>query len=471
MSITNIENVSLGKILQIAFSDGVRLQISEDFKDWEMVNRFKMPISPSREFRFMFQNSLNPASVSSRNPGRGASGAFPQGFTPSVEEYSAQMKMMEATIEIGYDIWDRAKKAPEKYIQPLEMIINSTMSSTKRHLAAQLYGDGSGVIGQVSGAQTFVSGSGGAGENVILRFPISSVNAARGGVNLFEYNDILKLVVPAGTVSAITLTNATDLTPQYFKVIAKDRDNGTVDLQALTDALANVVSSGGAATVATSAASGEFFYKFQQELIPNLSGSVGDYGLLTDALTGLESLAAHDGRVVHGITMSGALAASHLSAGGNPLDVKHIHKALDKVKLAVGSGYKYPQMVMSPEALYTLIESRETDRRFQAIDDNKRGVKSFAYVHGNDTVECVSSEFCGLKRIYMIPEGKASGQKVLAYGGSDFEPIRAQNGDEFRLKVSSNGYQPAMQSVMHGYGVLICNHPAAIAKISDFTVS
>lgn len=459
MAINNIESVSLGKILQIAFSDGVRLQISEDFKDWEMVNRFKMPISPSREFRFMFQNSLNPSSVSSRNPGRGAAGSFPLGFQPSVEEYSAQMKMMEATIEIGYDLWDRAKKSPEKYIQPLEMIISSTMTSTKRHLGAQLYGDGTGVLGTVASAAVTSPAS-----NKLV-FTLSSANAARGGVNLFEYNDILVLKNAAGTSSALDSSLGTE--PVYWQVVEKDRDNNTVTLKGLDSAFADVAT---VSAISVQPTAGDVFYKFQQQIIPNL-GSIADYGLATDALAGLESLAAHDGRVIHGISMAGATASSFLDANGNPLDVKHIHKALDKVKLAVGAHYKFPQMVMSPEAIYTLIESRETDRRFQTVEDNKRGVKSFAYIHGNDTVECVSSEFCGLKRIYMIPEGKASGAKVLAYGGSDFEPIRAQNGDEFRLKVDANGYKPAMQSVMHGYGVLICNHPAAIARVENFTVS
>jgi hypothetical protein len=298
-----------------------------------------------------------------------------------------------------------------------------------------------------------------------LVFTLNTGNSARGGANLFEYNDILVLKAAAGSASALDSSLATE--PVYWKVIEKDRDAGTVKLQGLDSSFAAVAS---ITSISVQPTAGDVFYKFQQQITPNL-GSIADYGTTTDALTGLESLASNDGRIVHGITMSGSLAASGYDAGANPLDVKHIHKALDKVKLAVGSSYKFPQMVMSPEAIYTLIESRETDRRFQQVEDNKRGVKSFAYIHGNDTVECVSSEYCGLKRIYMIPEGKASGQKVLAYGGSDFEPIRAQNGDEFRLKVDANGYKPAMQSVMHGYGVLICNHPAAIAKVSNFTVS
>lgn len=463
MAINNIDvsSISLGKLLQIVYSDGIRLQISEDFKDWEMISRFKAPLSPARQINFMFQGSLNPASVQSRDPGRGAAGSFPQGFQPQVNEYTAYMKMINATIELEYDLWDRARKSPENYAEPLQIVVNSTMTSTKRHLAAQLYGDGTGVLGTVASATVTSPAS-----NQLV-FTLSSANAARGGANLFEYNDIVKLLAAAGTASALDTSLATE--PAYWKVIDKDRLNNTVTLQGLDSSFAAVAT---ITAISVQPTAGDVFYKFGQQIIPNLS-SIADYGTTSDALAGLESLASNDGRVIHGITMSGSNGASLYDCGANPLDVKYIHKSLDNAKIKVGSGsYKWPQMVMSPEAAYTLIESRETDRRFVSIDDNKRGVKQFAYVHEGDTVAVVSSEYCGLKRIYMIPEGKGSGQKVLSYAGSDFEAVKANgNGDEFRMKVGSSGYLPAMQSVMQGYGVLIANHPAAIVKLTNFTVS
>ena len=130
---------------------------------------------------------------------------------------------------------------------------------------------------------------------------------------------------------------------------------------------------------------------------------------------------------------------------------------------------------MAPESHNTLIESRETDRRFQTIDDNKRGVKFFAYVHGNDVLECNESEFCPQNKIYCLPETKG-GEKVLEFHGSDFETVKGQDMTDFHLKVASSsatdaGYRNSMVSYLNAKGVLICKHPASIGVIDGFTNS
>jgi len=61
MSFSNIDTLNLGNLLQIVFSDGVRNQISVDFRDFEMVKRAKVGNSVARELRFMFQTALVPA--------------------------------------------------------------------------------------------------------------------------------------------------------------------------------------------------------------------------------------------------------------------------------------------------------------------------------------------------------------------------------------------------------------------------
>ena len=188
-------------------------------------------------------------------------------------------------------------------------------------------------------------------------------------------------------------------------------------------------------------------------------------------MAGLESLAAADGRVIHGITMSGATAGSQIDAGGNPIDVKHIQKALDKVKVVVGQDrYKWKMMSMAPETQASLIESRETDRRFMTVDDNKRGIKFFAYVHGNDTVETYTSEYVPMKRIWLLPESKAS-EKVIEFWGTDFETVKAQGMSDFHLKPGSSGYVNTVTSFLQSVGVILVRHPAAIAAVTNFTNS
>ena len=446
----NIDTLNLGKILQIAFSDGVRNQISTDFRDFEYIKRAKVSGSLPRELRFMFQTSLGAAAIQYANAGAGAGRLFPNSQQVKIQENTAIMKELQATIELEYNLFDRARKSPEKYAEPLAIEIDSKMSAAKRRLAADLYGDGTGVVGTI--ASVAIS----SGKAVVT---LSSSNTAKGHVGFFEYYDLLVHKVAAGTAG--TAPTVASGTFAQWSVLDKDRTANTVTLEAQD-------SSGNALTVNSWApAAGEVFYRYGQPSFPNLS-TITDYSTGTDIIAGLESLTANDGRIVHNITMSGPTGGSRYDAGGNPLDVKHIQKLLDQVKLAVGQDrYRWKALTMAPESHASLIESRETDRRFQTVEDNKRGVKFFAYVHGNDVLECVTSEYVPQNRIYCMPETKA-GEKVLEFHGSDFETVKGQDMSDFHLKVGGSGYTNAMVSYLLSTGVFICRHPKAIGVINNF---
>ena len=459
MAFDNIDTLNLGNLLQIVFSDGVRNQISVDFRDFEMVKRAKVGNSVARELRFMFQTALGAGAIQYRNPGV-ADRAFPAAQQVTIGEKIAKFKELNATIELEYNIWDRARKSPEKYAEPLALEIDSKASAAKRRIAADLYGDGTGVIGQVVSANVTSPAS-----NQLV-FTLSSADTARGHVGFFEFGDILMLKSAAGGASALDVDAAGGVqAPAYWKVVEKDRDNNTVTLQGLTSGL---VSYGTISGITAQPTSGDVFYRYGQPTIPNLS-AIGDYGTVSEVMAGLESLVASDGRLVHQITMSGATSGSKIDAGGNPIDVKHIQKMMDKVKVLVGQDrYRWKMLCMAPETHASLIESRETDRRFQTVEDNKRGIKFFAYVHGNDTLECYTSEYVPKNRIYCLPETKA-GEKVLEFHGSDFETVKAQGMSDFHLKPSSSGYLNTVVSYLQAIGVLICKHPASIGVIRNFS--
>ena len=453
MAYSNIDsaNLNLGQILQIAFSDGIRNQISVDFRDFEHIKRAKVAGSLPRELRFMFQTSLGAAAIQYANPGEGAGRLFPSSQQVKIAENTAKMKELQATIELEYNLFDRARKSPEKYAEPLAIEIDSKMSAAKRRLAADLYGDGTGVVGTISS----VSISGG-------KAVVTLSASGRGHVGFFEYFDLLVHRAAAGSAGTAPVL-ASGVFAQW-SVLDKDRSAGTVTLEAQNSA-------GAALTVNSWApAAGEVFYRYGQPTKDTDLTAIGssDYGTLTEVIAGLESLTANDGRKIHNITMSGATGGSRFDAGGNPLDVKHIQKLMDQVKLSVGQDrYRWKAMNMAPESHASLIESRETDRRFQTVEDNKRGVKYFAYVHGNDVLECVTSEFVPQNRIYVMPETKA-GEKVLEYHGSDFETVKGQDMSDFLLKVGASGYTNAMVSYLLATGVLICKHPKAVGVITNF---
>jgi len=454
MAFSNIDSLTNGTILQIVFNNEIYNQISQDFRDFEYVKRAKVASSIAREWRFMVQDSFGPAAIQARNPGT-SDRAFPTAQKASVSEKTAKFKEIDATIELEYNLWDRARKSPEKYADPLALEIMSKTSASKRYMARELYGDGTGVVGTTSSATDTT------GANGSVLITLSSSNTARGHIGFFEFGDLLLNKNTDGTADNPTVTG----TFYAWRVDEKDRENNQVRLRAV-DSSGTVLS-----LTASSIDSGDVLYRVGQPTFPDLTAitSSTEYGTLTECMPGLETLTAADGRLIWGMTMSGALAGSRLDAGANPIDVKYIQKALDKVKVNVGQDrYKWKMALCSPETNASLIESRETDRRFQTMEDAKRGTKIFGYQHGNDFVELVTSEYCPMKRMYIIPESKA-GQKVLEYRGTDFEPVKMNDTGAFHLKATSSGYVSAVQSFLHSTGVFIATHPAAVAVVHNFT--
>jgi hypothetical protein len=458
MSFNNVDQLNLGNLLQIVFSNGVRNQISQDYRDWEYINRYRIGNTAARELRFMFQTSYGPSAIQYRDPGTSGR-SFPAAQQASVSENSAKFKEINATIELEYNLWDRARKSPEKYAEPLALEIQAKTTASKRRIAADLYGDGTGVVGELAAASATANGDG------TVTFQLATTNAARGTVGFFEFGDQLLLRAEDGTTSALDTDLATE--PASWRVVSKDRDNDKVTLRGLDSSGADV----SVASFTTQPDAGEVFYRAGQPTLPDLTAAIADYGTVTEVMAGLASLTAADGRVIHGITMSGSSGGSRTTAAGQPLDVSYIQKALDNVKINVGQdAYSWKMMCMAPEAHASLIESRETDRRFQTVEDNKRGIKYFAYMHGNDTVETYTSEYVPKKKIYMLPEAKSS-DKVLEYWGSDFETVKAQGTGDFHLKPGSGGgHVNTIVSYLSSIGVIVCKHPASIAVVEDFTV-
>lgn len=462
MSFSNIDNLALGNFLQIVFSNGYRNQISQDYRDFEMIKRAKVSSSVARSLRFYFQSAYGAAAIQWRNPGTSGR-AFPAAQQGTFTEYEAKFKEINATIELEYNLWDRARKSPEKYGMPLAAEIESKASASKRRLACDVYLDGTGVIGTLfNGTNAAVTSP----ASDQLDFTLSDSDSMRGHVGCFEFGDILLLKDNDGSASSLDTNLATE--PVYWKVVSKDRANRKVRLQGLD---ASFASAGTISSISVQPDADGVFYRYGQPTIPDLS-SISDYGTATEVMAGLESLVASDGRAIHGITMSGANAGSSYDAGANPLDVKHIQRAMSQVKVNVGQDrYKWKLMSMSPESLDALIESRETDRRFVSREDGARGVKVFSYLHQNDELECYSSEYCPPKRIYILPETKAS-EKVLEFHGSDFETVKADGMSDFHLKpASGGGHVNTISSYLQAIGVLICKHPASVAVIKNFTNS
>ncbi len=469
MTISQISAQNLGKFLQIAFSDGIRNQISEDYRDWEMIKRCRVADPDGQQLQFLFQTSFGPSAIQYGTPG--AAGEFPDEQQITSSEHTATYKEIDVTIGIEYNLWNRARKAPAKYAEPLAIEIQSKTVAAKRRMAADLYGDGTGVVGQ---CDDNANAPATLNANNTVTFALKDAASALGWIGFFEYGDILELQDRDTTATSLAFTAGS---PVYWRVAAKDRKNKTVTLTPLDASLAEVTLTGPITAQPGTTNDNEVFFRYGQPTGPNkgvgldLTAAVADYGTVTEVIPGLASLASADGRTVHGIEMSGANAATVLDAGATALDVSQVREVMDQCKIAVGPGtYSWKQMVGAPEAHAAFIESRETDRRFHSLQDNARGLKVFGYQHDNDFLEMVTSEYVPVYDMYFQPEAKG-GNKVLEWHGTDYEPVKVGNMPEFHLRPgSNNNHQRRVVTYLEALGTLICKHPAAIARLRNFTV-
>jgi len=465
MAVSQVTALDLGYFLQIAFSDGIRNQLSSDYKDWEMIKQVALNGTPDgRQLQYLLQTGYGPSAVQARGV---TQAAFPASQKASSSEGVATYKEFDATIEIEYNLWNRARKAPAKYVEPLANEISSKTIATKRFMASLVYGDGSGVVGQATGTTAVTSPTSNS-----LTFTIAATTSARGHIGNFQNGDILVLKDADGTATALDTSLATE--PVYWKVVSKNRSAGTVVLQGLDSAFAPVAT---ITSVTTPPAAGAVFYRYGQQtgavdaLDLSAITSATDYGTLTEVFAGLESLTANDGRKIHGINLSGSSAGTRFDGSAGAIDGDMIHETLDEVKLNVGKNqYKWSKAVSAPQVIRKLISDRDSDRRFNVSDDLKSGSRKFTYQHEEDTLEFVSSEFSPAQRIWLFPEGKSGNSKVLEFHGTDFEPVKGQDMSAFHLRPSANGgHERIMTSYMEALAVLICKHPAAFGVITNFT--
>lgn len=467
MAINNVDSLLLGKLLQITFSKGFRRQLVRDHRDWESVKQMTVGMPGGREHRFMFQVGGGPAAI--QYAAIGAAGAFPAAQRSAVEEKTAIFKELNATIEIDYMLFERLKMAPAKYADNLAMELEDKLVYLKRRVAADLYNDGLGVLGTVSA--TALSDEGVAQGKVGVT--ISEV-ALRGHIGWFEYDDLLVKASPAGAITAGTeMPN----TVHAWKVVSIDRENNKLVLQAINESGAPVALSNTADSLITE---GDLLYRGttaqggSHTRVDLSSAFAGDYGTATEIIAGLGALVANDGRQVHGISMSGVTGSTVKDCGGAPIDVTFIQQALSQVKTAVGQGrYKYSQLLCAPEMLDSLIEGRETDRRFNSVEDSTRGVRKFVYQHAEDAVEFVTSEFARKREAIALPSGKGEESKCVEFIGTDFKAVEVPgSSSKFHLRPTANGgHEKKLVSYMFGLGVLVNQHPKACLKIKNFSNS
>lgn len=458
MAFSPIGNLDLGRFLQIVFTRGAMVQVTKSQREWEMINKMRDGNPNGRERRFLFINSLGYAAAQTRNPN--FTSAFPAAQKAQISENIAYYKELDVTVELEYNLWKAASLTPEKYAEPLAKEIELKSIVARRLMGLLAFGDGTGVLGQAASAASDTTGAGG-----YATVQLKTGASDRGHVRWFQFGDLIlnKQVSGAAPASAPSVSGGSFYAWRVKNQLPK---LDQVVLEAV-DSAGNVLS-----LTASNIAQNNLFYRVGQQVIADLSGAVGDYGSLTDVMPGFDSLVSNDSRLVHGITMAGAAAGTVLDWAGQQIDVRALQEGLDEVDMRTGKGeFAFKMAVMAPETRAAMIESRETDRRFTDITDVNRGGKGFGYIHDEDTVLYYPAEFCPKQRIYVLPEGKQDGNKVISYFGTDFEPVSDPMGNKFHLKPSSaGGHERNIISYMTARGTMVCHRPAAVLKIQNFTV-
>lgn len=450
-----ILDFNLGAFIQIYYSKGIRDQISQDFREFEMIQRLKEGNPDGREMNFMFKLGRGPASVQYASF---TDNRFVKGQQSSVQEYTAEYQQLLTTVEFDYNLWNQAKKNPNVYGDFLAEELKDKVLNQKRQLCKDLYGDGTGVLGQTDaiGDDTDIA----SGKVVIT---LSANSASGGHIGFFEYDD---LVVVAGA-DGVLKAPATSTVFYAWRVDALDRTANTVTLVAVDSDYATDTT-----VTASNVASGDFVYRIGMDASENKVDrtAITDYGKQL-VFPGLESLAAVDGRVTHGITMTGRTGATSQDAGGLALTLGDIEAVLNNAKIRCGeNSYAYKIMSAAPEVHSFFINTREEDRRFNTVDDTKRGGKVFGYQHRSDFLEMASTEFVPKNRIWMLPETKSDGGKVICSKLTDFETDKVNDTTEFRWAVENGNRVKKIQTSMTARGTMVCKHPAAIASLQNFTV-
>lgn len=463
-------SLKLGKAVQIAFAAGMELQLSDDAREFEMVKSMRQDGPLGRSQNYMVQTGFGPAAVQYRNP---TTAAFPASQKVTTQEASFTYKELDVSIEIDWSVWKRAMQNPDlRYFEPIAIEVDSKRIAASRRVAADFAGgDGTGIIAQVASVS---NGSGSATDiaaNGQIIVTLKATNTAFGCVGMLEQDD---LVLVKSTAAAAHSPSGGTLSGTFYayRVVSKSRTPvtaPTVTLQMVDSSDAAITVTGG--TEVHNIVDTDVIYRVGQPSFVDVSTTVADYSTASDVILGLESLAPFDGRTVCNLAHTGALAATSKDVGGSTIiTTSHVRECLDNLKLNVGRGrYAWKQCLAAPETIGVFIDANETDRRFMTIFDQERGIQKFVYVHGDDSVELVPSEFIKFKRMYIMPESKSGGNKVFQAWMNDFESVRAPNGDEFMLKPSSSGgHERKVVNYLEGVFQVICKHPRAVGVVHNF---
>lgn len=455
MTTPQLADIDIHQFLKIYQMNGFTRQLSENSDMWSYVKKLTEMDAQARSVRYLLINELGYGAVQAL--AADGSGTYPSAQRSGLIEPEAVYKEWGWTVDVPRVLENKTGSDLMQYAKPLATELDNKQIAFARLKCIEFNGDGSGAIGKLEAAPAFIDNSG-AGKPSQLSFVVShdSAEAGRSFVRWFQEGDIVKFAAPDSTAKTATGGGS------EFKI---------VDIND-TERKVTVESTGADITEVGSVALNDYVYRrgTTPAVLTDLGIAAGttDYSSLTEVMAGLETLSANDNRKIHGMNMSGSTKGTRRDLDNAVIDSKHFQQLLSELKRKAGKGrYKYDAAFMADEVYDSLVESRETDRRFHDISDTDRGAKGIGYVHGKDRVEFMPDEFNHSQRIWLPPQGK----DALCYIGKDAMQVKPNGSDPFHLSLESGAYGRNMETFFEQSGVAISKHPRAIGCLEKFKVS
>lgn len=448
--VSNIEQLDLGTLLKIFSTKGVYNNLSDNTSLWDDMKKRKVAVPEGREVRYSLRKAYGAGAAQFVAVG---GGAYPLSHKGKTVEPIAKFKDFAVTIEIERTLLGKSGSELARYGEPLAEELNAKGIVIGRMLSASILGDGSGAIGVVA-STAVVNG------RLVITLDTSSANAGRSHIGWFMEEDFVKVAKTDTTPQDASVSSGSIA---YYKVMDIEHESDKVTIAAF-DASDTELTIDGADEIT----SADVIYRDdrQSTASPDLT-SIVDYRDLSFVWPGLESLTASDNRVVNGMVMGGVLAGTRKDCGGEAIDPSHFQELLSKGKRRCGKArYKYKTARMFDTVYDSLIEARESDRRFMTAKDATLGTEQLVYMHGKTTLALDTDEFVQKSRTWIVPEGS----DALQYRGTDVAQVEPNPGQKFHLAPNAQGgYNRTNMAFMEGSGLMFSKHPAAILVLTNFT--
>mgnify|MGYP007100087994 CR=1 FL=1 len=191
-AVSNVSNVDLGTFLKIYSTNGVYNNLSTASDLWKYFLKLKARDPGGRSLKYLLRTSYGPGAVQSMSV---SEGDYPAAQRSGLTEATAQYKDFGLTVSVPRTLLNKTGNDLVQYADPLTEELDAKSIVAARVMSAQMMGDGTGVIGVISGTPTINTTT----DVVTIVLSTSSANAGKSHIGWFMEDDKIKFANESGT--------------------------------------------------------------------------------------------------------------------------------------------------------------------------------------------------------------------------------------------------------------------------------